>query len=591
MIVPMKKVTLLMSERHRESALTNLRKLGVVHVHNINVPSSDDIQNVELELEKINRILQVLGEFEIPEGKIETSNVPSLMEEILSFSQEKDNYKRELGELEETHDWFDNWGAISYVSLEKLKEACVFVRFYTTDKNGLKTVPAEKTIQIVSDNGGAVLVALFSDSQEEKLDFKEDVFPAVEYSELVNRIEDIKNNIIDIDQEIHNRAKVKSALVQHKTELEKRLELAKVKAGMGAKSEIAFLQGFCPEDKIEGVKAAADQDGWGYILEDPDDPADVPTLTKNPKPIGIIKPLFDFMGTLPGYNEIDTSPVFLLFFSLFFAIIIGDAGYGLVFLVGTIFALSKAKKDTPKTPFVLMFVLSGATILWGLLTGTWFGAPEIAQLPFLSLFIVDQLDSFGENNQNFMMFFSIVMGAVHLSAAHILAGLHKRKSPTAIAELGWVGIIWGLYFLAQSLVLGKPTPGFMSILFIVSVSLVAFFGNFQKNIFKGIGITIGNLPLDIISGFSDVVSYLRLFAVGYATVVVANSFNTMAIGEGINSVLAGLLAAIILLLGHTLNIVLAMMSVLVHGVRLNMLEFSGHVGVQWSGKPYEPFKE
>jgi len=114
---------------------------------------------------------------------------------------------------------------------------------------------------------------------------------------------------------------------------------------------------------------------------------------------------------------------------------------------------------------------------------------------------------------------------------------------------------------------------------------------FKKTLLKGIGISLANLPLEVISGFSDVVSYLRLFAVGYATVVVASSFNSMATGEGISSIVAGFGAAIILLLGHALNIILAMMSVLVHGVRLNMLEFSGHVGVQWSGKAYEPFKE
>lgn len=591
MIVPMKKVTLLMSERHRESALTRLRKLGVVHVHNINVPSSDDIQNVETELEKINRTLQVLGDFEIPEGKIKAANVPAVMDEVLTFTQEKENLKRELNDLLEIHAWFDKWGAISYASLEKLKEASVFVRFYITDKNGLKTVPADKTIQIVSDNGGAVLVALFSNSQEDKLEFKKDVFPAVEYSELVDRIEEIKDNIIDVDQEIHTRAKVKFALDVHKAELEKQLELAKVKAGMGAESEIAFLQGFCPEEKIDDVKSAADQDGWGYILEEPDDPADVPTLTKNPKPIGIIKPLFDFMGTLPGYNELDISPIFLIFFSLFFAMIIGDAGYGLVLLAGTFFALSKSKKGTPRTVFVLMFVLSGATIIWGLLTGTWFGSQSIARLPFLSPFIVEQLDSFGENNQFFMMFFAFVIGAVHLSIAHFVAGVSKIKSPTAVAEFGWIAIIWALYFIGQNLVIGSPMPEYTVLLFASGAGLVALFANFQKNIVKGIGITIGNLLLDVISGFSDVVSYLRLFAVGYATVVVASSFNSMAVGEGISSIVAGIGAALILLLGHALNIVLALMSVLVHGVRLNMLEFSGHVGVQWSGKPYEPFKE
>ena len=114
---------------------------------------------------------------------------------------------------------------------------------------------------------------------------------------------------------------------------------------------------------------------------------------------------------------------------------------------------------------------------------------------------------------------------------------------------------------------------------------------FQKNIIKGIFTTLGDLPLSIVSSFSDIVSYLRLFAVGYASVTVANSFNNMAIGSGIHSILGGLIAALVLFLGHGLNIMLGLMSVIVHGIRLNMLEFSGHLNMQWAGKKYEPFKE
>ena len=114
---------------------------------------------------------------------------------------------------------------------------------------------------------------------------------------------------------------------------------------------------------------------------------------------------------------------------------------------------------------------------------------------------------------------------------------------------------------------------------------------FQKNIIKGILSSLGDLPLDVIGSFSDIVSYIRLFAVGFASFIVASSFNTMAVGSGIDNVVSGIIAAVIMFLGHTLNIALCGMAVLVHGVRLNMLEFSGHVGVQWTGKPYEPFKE
>jgi len=99
------------------------------------------------------------------------------------------------------------------------------------------------------------------------------------------------------------------------------------------------------------------------------------------------------------------------------------------------------------------------------------------------------------------------------------------------------------------------------------------------------------VPLKIISSFGDIVSYIRLFAVGYASVVLASTFNDMAVSVGFNSIITSLAAALILFLGHGLNIILGFMAVIVHGVRLNMLEFSGQMGMEWSGKEYTPFKE
>jgi V/A-type H+-transporting ATPase subunit I len=114
----------------------------------------------------------------------------------------------------------------------------------------------------------------------------------------------------------------------------------------------------------------------------------------------------------------------------------------------------------------------------------------------------------------------------------------------------------------------------------------------SKNFFKSMGVSLANLPLSLISGFSDIVSYVRLFAVGMATAAVAASFNNMILPDGVGEMgfLGLVMAAIALLLGHGLNIALALMAVMVHGIRLNMLEFAGHLGVQFSGQAYKPFK-
>ena len=313
-------------------------------------------------------------------------------------------------------------------------------------------------------------------------------------------------------------------------------------------------------------------------------------MLRQPKWLMIVNPIFSFMGALPGYNELDISFWFLLFFSLFFGMLIGDAGYGLIFLLAS-FYFSKKMKNAPREPFILINVLSVATIIWGIISGNWFGFQKIGQLPFLNLMIIDQMDAFADANQMFIMYLCFFIAAIHLSVAHGISTVKYINSPVVIAELGWICVVWTLFFASGTLVLNKSFPGFMVVVFLVGVVMILLFANFQKNIFKGMTTTLTSLPLDIISAFSDVVSYLRLFAVGYATVAVASSFNDMAGELGFNSVLTSPLSAGILLFGHSLNIILALMSVIVHGIRLNMLEFSGHLNMQWSGRPYAPFKE
>jgi V/A-type H+/Na+-transporting ATPase subunit I len=211
-------------------------------------------------------------------------------------------------------------------------------------------------------------------------------------------------------------------------------------------------------------------------------------------------------------------------------------------------------------------------------------------LPFLRPFIIHKLDSFGEESESFIMWLSFVIGAVHLSVAHLMVAAKKRNM-SSLAEFGWVSVIWAIFFLANNLVLGRELPGCSMMMLWVGIAVILLFGNFQRNIFKGMLATLITLPLSVIGSFSDVVSYVRLFAVGFAGFIVASSFNSMAVGAGIDSIVSGIVAALIMFVSHALNLTLCCMSVLVHGVRLNMLEFSGHVGVQWTGKPYAPFKD
>jgi V/A-type H+-transporting ATPase subunit I len=589
MIVPMKKVTLLTSLKHREASLMQLRKLGVLHIQDIKSPVSEDIQSLETKLDNVDRALQIIPQLESKSKEVSSEQAQSMVQQALALNQQKEGLQRELAEFNEINKWFDKWGAISYDSIQQLKEKGIFVHLYLTDKSFLKRLPADKIIHVEQDNG-TIRLALFGETPDDKLDLKEEQIPQIEPDEVKAKIAGLENEINQVDQKLSDLAGARPSLINYKDDLTKRLTLNRVKYGMGEDAGIAYLQGFCPEDVVLDIQKTADKEGWGYIVQEPDEPSEVPTVIRNPKWIRIIEPLFKFMGTLPGYQEQDVSLVFLAFFSIFYALIVGDAGYGLIFLIAT-FLLDRKIKSSSREFFYLMYLVSFATIIWGTITGTWFGSEKIAQLPFLKIFIIDQISSFNPDSTSLIMQLTFIIGAIHLSIGHLLSAAKKSTSITAIADLGWILVLWGVFFIANNIVLGKEMAKATIPLLIAGASIILFFANFQKNIIKGILVTLGNLPLSIISSFSDIVSYIRLFAVGLATVIVATSFNEMALGSGINSVLSGIIAAIILLLGHSINLVLCGMSILVHGVRLNMLEFSGHVGVQWTGKPYQPFKE
>jgi V/A-type H+-transporting ATPase subunit I len=323
------------------------------------------------------------------------------------------------------------------------------------------------------------------------------------------------------------------------------------------------------------------------MLEEPSDVAEIPTLIKNPAWIGIIRPVFNLMGALPGYDELDVSFWFLLALSLFFALLIGDGGYGLLFLLGTMVA-HRRFRSAPKEPFILLYVLSTGTMVWGLITGNWFGVQMLSESPWLRRFIVPRLDVFSDN-QEFMMRLCFILGAVHLSIAHLLRTFRQITSLRALGEIGWICILWALFFLALHLVMGDALPRFAATLAVVGILLGVFFNAPAKGFLRSSLAALAQMPLKVVTSFSDLVSYLRVFAVGYATLIVAVSFNELAFGIDAAPWLKGIGTALVLLVGHTINIVGAAMAVLVHGVRLNMLEFSSHLGMTWSGHPYKPF--
>ena len=589
MIVEMAKVTIIAAKSHIEEALVKLRRFGLVHIKYINPPEDKSIIALNKELQSVEKSISIVRDRKSSKAE-GTRPLSSVAGDIISLEEDRDKLVRQKNSLESKLSWFYKWGMVSLQDIKELEEWGIFFKFYILNRKQLNTVLKNNTAFILKEEKGKFYTALVFQKADETLFAQEECIPDAGYDVLKEDIDRINAEIKSIDSRLDYLAGYKEALDEYRNAVEKKIEFYRVRSGMAKEDEFWYLQGFIPRDGVSRLKQIADKEGWGVVVQEPDNYNEVPTLIRNPRWVRIIEPVFKLIGTVPGYAEYDISIWFLIFLTLFFAMLIGDAGYGLLFLISTFLARRKLK-NLPGEPFSLMYVFSAATIIWGAVTGTWFGVEKIAHLPILKDFVVERVNSFVDANQMFMMYICFFIGAVHLTIAHSMVLFRKRKSLTALAQAGWILIVWGLFFLAGTLVMGKVFPELGGWLFIAGTALVVLFSSPQKNMIKAIAVSLGDIPLKFISSFSDIVSYIRLFAVGYATVVLAVNFNNMAVSMGFSNFIRGFGSALILFIGHSLNIVLGFMAIIVHGVRLNMLEFSGHLGMEWSGTPYMPFKE
>ncbi len=590
MIVKMREITLLVAQKHVDSALKTLRGLGLLHIKHLRKPLSDTLNVLENEMAVLDRAIAALAALERPQKDLSRDKFYSRAKEVVALEGRKRELEVKLSALEKTLLWFKEWGDFSWASLEELHKSGIFIRLYQCPLRALKQLKGDRLVFVLGSKGGVARIALASRSKEESLNLPEVAFPAAGSPIYAKQISDLKGDLENIEQRLSELSAYKECFRQQRTNLLKELDFYRVKSGMLPGKDIGVLKGFSPVESVAAVAAAARKEGWATIIQEPENREDVPTLIRNPHWVRIIQPVFKIMGVLPGYKEYDISRWFLIFFSLFFAMLIGDAGYGLILLAAALF-IGKKFNRVPRDPLILMYILSAGAVVWGAITGTWFGFEKIAQLPFFSSLVIERINSFVDANQTFMIYLCFVIGAVHLTVAHGLIAFRFLNSWFALAQAGWICIIWSAFFIAGKFALNRPIPEVGFVLGILGVILVVFFSSPQKNILKGAAVSLANLPLKAISSFSDIISYLRLFAVGYATVAVAETFNGMALNIGFNSVISGLAAAVILFLGHALNVMLGLLAVVVHGVRLNLLEFSGHLDMEWSGVEYNPFRE
>lgn len=594
MIVAMKKITFLMKSQWAHEAIDLIKEAGVLHVSHSTVPAGENMALLESKIDSLEKVIAILERVEsIEAGNISGElKLEELIVQIMDLNEEGHELEQELEKLESEYDDSLAWGEFDPRHIKELETAGISLILFSCPQEGLKGLPADLNWQVINRIDGTCYVALFTRGEEAQIPFRKIAIPLRSFRETEQLIDEKKERLHSVKSKLSELARTLPLMKEHLKVLRENFEFEQVCAGMGAEEGISYVKGFVPHFQVEIMKKLALKEHWGILVEEPKEEDEVPTLITHSRLSALFQPVMSFIGITPGYFEYDTNAVFIIFFSLFFAMIVGDAGYGLLLLFAT-FGFEKIKPSLLGQMKKLFYLLSLSTLVWGALSGNWFGSVNIGTLPFFKSMVLPGLDSFNEASSTMVMELCFLVALLHLSVAHIWKGILVYPSLKVLGEGGWLIMLAGIYLLVKGLILKSASiPLAMNLVFFGFVIIILFGKQGQGSFLKGVLSGLKSLPvtaLDGVGGLSNIVSYLRLFAVGMASKEVAAAFNGMAFEAGFHDALSIVIAALILVFGHGVNMLLIAMSVIVHGIRLNILEYSGHMNIEWSGIPYKPF--
>ena len=638
MIVPMKKVSLIVLDSERKNALKKLRRLGLLHIE-IKEGKGSRLLELKEQIASLEKGRFAVAD-KVTKGMVQkeadTQEALTIAEKIDSLQEEQKKYYADISAYRTELERIKAWGNLDPGEIAFLAEKGIVLSLhemipseYEKLGDSAKTIVLQRTKDIVRflllDNG--------MDGEEDKTALERSRFklPDLSTKEIKEKLEEAGKQLQSIKEELAAFAAYTESLERAIAGLKKEVEFETYASGMGEedlsedsprKVSVAYLVGFLPAEDLGKLQTMARENAWGLLAEDPTEEDDAPTKLQNNKFVSLVYPLTDFLGSVPGYFEPDISGWFLAFIMIFVGIIFGDGGYGL--LICGIAAARMIKNRREKkaiAPIAWLLLLFGAvTVVWGTVTCSWFGlAPEVLpvwlqnlSVPVLSNVYSDKIwypfwtgGEAGLTTSQNVQIFCFTIALIHLLIAHISGARGNRGSLKILGDIGSILELIGMYYVVLSMVVngavfgldlvvsGIPVGTISISLVIIGFAVNFIFGNYEKSILQSVLDSLKDIVsmlLGVVNVFSDIVSYIRLWAVGLAGAAISSTVNEM-VSPLLGHFIFIIFAVVVLVFGHGLNMILNVLSVIVHGIRLNTLEFSTHIGLSWSGHKYEPFEE
>lgn len=608
MIARMSKYDFVLFAAQSADFVDRLRDLGLVDITTAGWEPSEEDRQLLLDIEAGTKALDFLKAWAGESGHKQTGAQPyasgeETFRQYAAAQRALAASRTEIARLEKSAEELRPWGEFDVARVQKLAGQGIVLRYFSAQRNTYDKMSAEWSEQyavseINRTDSTVWFIVVAAPGQEINLDAQEMKTPQMDVRQAEEAIAAEQAKVVALDAEFARAAASRELLAAYVASLKERLQGVKVEATarQAADGTLVVMEGWAETETSAKVDALLEEyPNVVYIKSDPTPEDNTPVKLKN----GWFARIFELVGDMyarPKYGTLDLTPFFAPFYMLFFGICLNDAGYGLILLGMGLWLLRKnPKPGMMRQAAWFATMCAAATILFGLFCGSFFGMNLKDYFPSIPFF-----DFQGQ-------FFSI---ALAIGMVQILFGMLISVAVTARTfgvrySLGTMG--WFIILLAASVAGGLPMlnekwviPGFTtsSVAFYVVLGigavLMLFFNTPGRNPLLNLGSGVWNFYNNLTGLLSDVLSYIRLFAIGLSGGVLALVFNSLAEGfvpDGANIVVRILIMLPILLIGHGINLFMSTISSFVHPMRLTFVEFYKNAGFEMATRNFEPLQK
>ena len=588
MIVPMSKYHFLIYHKDREGFMQKLMDLGILHVILKTAEENESTLKLSSMVTQAERVQKFFEKRDKARKKEATAALIKLdypqpqLQEIPALEAQYKKLQSEKISLLAQIKMMTPWGDFDWDMVSKLEnETGVSMRFCRHPKRKFDQDWQENyPLEIIKQDQGFLYFIIFQEEENSDLPVIPLALPKKTLSELKERLAACESEIFTIDQKLGYYSLTYSkelAIGINKTKDELFLESSTLNLETLHDEQVVLIEGWCPKTLKNELHTFIEANNIVYTLQKAVNDEKPPVLLKNNKFTKLFEPIGNLFS-LPAYSEIDLTIYFAPFFVLFFGFCLGDMGYGVVYLV--LATLLKLKiKGNMRSYLTLMQFFGISTIIIGLISGTLFGM-TMADLPYF----VKVKDLF--LNQNQLLNLALAIGFVQIvfgMAVHVYKQVIFTGWLSALSRVGWIILLFSLL----DIMITKGLPQFSGIMAWVGVGLIVFFGSPKDGWLKSFG--MGLVDLYSITGVAgDLLSYIRLFALGVSSAILGLVVNSLAVSAKGVPYIGVVLFILILVIGHGANLMLSSLSAFVHPMRLTFVEFYKNTGFLGGGKPYKP---